>query len=47
MPRSSETKRAKIEDLLTFINDRLSELEEEKEELKQFQVSTTFESHPP
>ncbi|KAI5476815.1 chromosome segregation protein, SudA [Pseudohyphozyma bogoriensis] len=28
----------KIADLLQFINDRLSELEEEKEELKQFQV---------
>lgn len=34
----ADTKRDKITDLLQFINDRLSELEEEKEELKQFQV---------
>lgn len=33
-----DSKRLKITDLLQFINDRLSELEEEKEELKQFQV---------
>ncbi|GAA5927291.1 cohesin subunit SMC3 [Sporobolomyces koalae] len=31
-------KREKIKDLLTFIQDRLDELEEEKEELKQYQT---------
>mgnify|MGYP001569043675 FL=1 len=34
----AESKREKIDDLLTFINERLAELEEEKEELKEFQV---------
>lgn len=35
----TKQKREKIDDLLTFINDRLSELEEEKEELKQFHTA--------
>ena len=34
-----DAKREKIKDLLTFIQERLDELEEEKEELKQYQVS--------
>jgi len=34
-----DAKREKIKDLLEFIQDRLNELEEEKEELKQYQVS--------
>ena len=34
----TEAKRQKISDLLEFIQARLTELEEEKEELKQFQV---------
>jgi len=33
----SEGKKAKIEDLLKYIEERLSTLESEKEELKQFQ----------
>ena len=33
----TDNKRAKIDDLLKFIGDRLGELEEEKEELKGFQ----------
>lgn len=33
-----ESKRDKITESLDFINKRLAELEEEKEELKQFQV---------
>ncbi|KAK4057964.1 Structural maintenance of chromosomes protein 3 [Microbotryomycetes sp. JL221] len=34
----TNVKRQKIDDFLTFINDRLSELEQEKEELREFQV---------
>ncbi|KAK4703751.1 structural maintenance of chromosome 3 (chondroitin sulfate proteoglycan 6), partial [Phenoliferia sp. Uapishka_3] len=34
----TNTKREKIDDLLNFIKDRLDELEEEKEELKEFQT---------
>lgn len=34
---SSDAKRAKIGELLTYIEERLAELEEEKEELKEFQ----------
>lgn len=34
----ADAKRQKISDLLDFINDRLTELEEEREELKEFQV---------
>ena len=33
----SAAKRAKINELLRYIEERLSELEEEKEELKEFQ----------
>lgn len=33
----TDAKRSKIADLLTYIEDRLRELEEEKEELKEFQ----------
>ena len=35
---SSDAKRDKIKDLLEYIQARLDELEEEKEELKQYQV---------
>jgi len=35
----TDAKRAKIDELLTYITDRLEELEEEKEELKEFQTS--------
>lgn len=35
----ADVKREKIDDLLQFIKARLDELEEEKEELKEFQVS--------
>lgn len=33
----SDAKREKITDLLTYIEERLNELEEEKEELKEYQ----------
>lgn len=33
----SDAKRTKISELLQYIEDRLGELEEEKEELKEFQ----------
>ena len=33
----SDSKRTKINELLQYIEDRLGELEEEKEELKEFQ----------
>ncbi|KAJ8609091.1 hypothetical protein MRB53_039290 [Persea americana] len=33
----TDSKRAKIDDLLVYINERLGELEEEKEELKEYQ----------
>lgn len=36
--RHTDAKRSKIKDLLDYIQERLDELEEEKEELKQFQV---------
>ena len=35
--QETESKRAKIEELLEYIDTRLTELEEEKEELKEFQ----------
>jgi len=35
----TDAKRGKIDELLTYITDRLEELEEEKEELKEFQTS--------
>lgn len=35
----TSAKRAKIDELLQYIEDRLTELEEEKEELKEFQVT--------
>lgn len=35
---AADVKREKIKDLLNFIQERLDELEEEKEELKQYQV---------
>ena len=38
--RGEDLKREKIDDLLKFITARLDELEEEKEELKEFQVRT-------
>jgi structural maintenance of chromosome 3 (chondroitin sulfate proteoglycan 6) len=34
----TDAKRGKIGDLLAYIEERLAELEEEKEELKEFQV---------
>lgn len=34
----TEAKRKKISELLTYIEERLAELEEEKEELKEFQA---------
>lgn len=35
----TDSKQAKIDELLTYIEDRLQELEDEKEELKEFQQS--------
>ena len=36
-PSSTESKRTKIEEMLAYIEERLSTLEEEKEELKAYQ----------
>lgn len=38
--RSPDAKRDKIKDLLEYIQARLDELEEEKEELKEYQVGS-------
>lgn len=36
--QETDTKRTKIEELLAYIDERLTDLEEEKAELKEFQV---------
>jgi len=36
----TDTKRAKIDELLEYIDERLEELEEEKEELKEYTVGS-------
>lgn len=41
----TDTKRAKIDELLDYIDERLEELEEEKEELKEYTVGSLHTCH--